>query len=350
MITFYPGPSKIYSEIAGFMQDAFDSGILQLNHRSRPFMAMLETTIQLLHQRLNIPQEYAICFTSSATECWEIIAQSLVKNKVNHIYNGAFGQKWFEYSAKIKSASGTEFGLQETIFQANIDTDADLICITQNETSNGTQVSMESLVEIKNRLNTDTIIAIDATSSMAGQVFNWHLADVWFASVQKCFGLPAGMGIMVYSPKALERAKEINDRKFYNSLLFIHENFQQFQTHYTPNVLGIYLLKRVLEFIPNINETAAKLSNRATEMYAFLARNNYNLLIENEAVRSETVMVISMQSADNEKLKINASQNGIVLGSGYGKLKETTFRIANFPAISDADFDQLKAFITSYKP
>jgi phosphoserine aminotransferase len=36
------------------------------------------------------------------------------------------------------------------------------------------------------------------------------------------------------------------------------------------------------------------------------------------------------------------------LGGGYGPLKPTSFRIANFPAITDAEFDKLIAFLKKY--
>jgi phosphoserine aminotransferase len=53
----------------------------------------------------------------------------------------------------------------------------------------------------------DALIAVDATSSMAGVELDWQSADIWFASVQKCFGLPAGMAVMVCSPRALQYAE-----------------------------------------------------------------------------------------------------------------------------------------------
>jgi len=48
-------------------------------------------------------------------------------------------------------------------------------------------------------------------------------------------------------------------------------------------------------------------------------------------------------------LKAFASDRGIVLGNGYGERKETTFRIANFPAITDAEFDTLKECLLDFK-
>ena len=171
-------------------------------------------TVRLLREKLDIPTDYHIALVSSATECWEIVAQSLTAECSLHPYAGAFGKKWAEYAYRIKPP----INLSE----------ADVLCIVQNETSNGTQVNMETLAQF--RRDFSGLIAVDAVSSMAGISLDWRLADVWFASVQKCFGLPAGLAVLVYSPAALKRAEEINETAHYNSLLFIHENFSKFQT------------------------------------------------------------------------------------------------------------------------
>jgi phosphoserine aminotransferase len=340
MISFYPGPSKIYPSVESSLQEAFQSGILEMNHRSEPFMNLLAETIELLHQKLNIPTEYHICLTSSATECWEIVFQSFVKQSSHHIFNGAFGKKWYQNA--IKTATFSEFDAENTIATANIQK-ADVYCITQNETSSGTQVSMQDLWQIKGELPADALVAIDATSSMAGVDIEWQLADIWFASVQKCFGLPAGMGIMVYSEKAYQQAIEVNDRRFYNSLLFIHDNFKKFQTPYTPNILGIFLLNDLLKKLEKIEQVADKITQRANKLYSFFKNEtSLELLIQNESVRSDTVLAFKHPQID--LLKSQAKKAGIILGNGYGNHKETSFRIANFPAISDEEFEILKQF------
>src|SRR4051812_13634072 len=113
MISFYPGPSKLYPNVAGFMQHACEEGVLSINHRSKEFIALSKSAIQLTKEKLNIPGDYSVFYTSSATECWEIISQSLVRKQSFHIYNGAFGEKWYEYSRKINLDSrGLEFDVE----------------------------------------------------------------------------------------------------------------------------------------------------------------------------------------------------------------------------------------------
>ncbi len=338
MITFYPGPSKVYPQVAEYAAEAVRSGIVSLNHRSAGFMDVVKETVRLLHQKLDIPADYHIALVSSATECWEIVAQSLTAHASLHPHNGAFGKKWAEYAYRIKPPINLS--------------DADVLCLVQNETSNGTQIDRETLAQFRREFS--GLIAVDAVSSMAGIVLDWTLADVWFASVQKCFGLPAGLAVLIYSPAALKRAEEIGENAHYNSLLFIHENFKNFQTPYTPNGLGIYLLMRVLEQVPPIAEVDMVTKKRATDWYRFVQQElvaspgtacRFSLLINDLATRSDTVIAVEGSETDIKHVKSAAQQAGILLGNGYGDWKKTTFRIANFPAITDAEIETLKQFL-----
>ncbi len=343
MITFYPGPSKIYPQIATYLQDAVNEGILSQNHRSQAFMNMLKECISLFKQKLNIPSDYNVYFTSSATECWEIIAQSFTAKGSLHIYNGAFGQKWFDYSRRIvgDNTFDISFDSEESIPILETDTSKyDVLCITQNETSNATQVDVNLIPA------SEALIAFDVTSSIGGLALDWKKGDIWLASVQKCLGLPAGLGVMICSQKALRQAEIIGERKHYNSFLFMHENFVKYQTPYTPNVLSIYLLKRVMEQVDTIEVISNKIKARRQEFCRFIEEETvWELLVKNELVRSDTVIAVEGVSDAITEVKQKAKEAGITLGNGYGNWKETTFRIANFPAIEDWEFEALKKIV-----
>ena len=379
MTTFYPGPSKIYPQIKDFMIEAYQSGILSANHRSLACMTLVEKTVDLLKEKLNIPQDYSIYFVSSATECWEIIVQSLIRNGSFHIYNGEFGKKWADYTEKNlklhhqvlpKTNTEDEFSLQTLIGGSFISLPFtekkphnllhEVICLTHNETSNGTYLDNETLKKIR-KTYIDSLIAVDATSSMAGLDLAWESADIWFASVQKCFGLPAGLAIMVCSPKTTEQAKVIQDRQYYNSMILLHENMLKFQTTHTPNVLNIYLLCKVMEMVENITDIDIKIRKRASDLYNFLNHNNFTILpinqincknlattIDNSFIStinsaySPTVLAVVAQKETITALKIALAKQNILLGNGYGQWKDTTLRIANFPAITDTEFEFLK--------
>lgn len=366
MISFNVGPSKVYPQVRDFLQDAYSENILSMPHRSQMFMDMVKKTIFLLKQKLQIPTQYTIVFASSATECWEMIAQSLVTKKSYHLINGAFGEKWYDYTHYIhRSIEKHYFDINENLDVSQVQTffafaerrtgkaeleENALICFTQNETSNGTQIPMKS-VEAIHQLFPRQLIAIDATSSMAGISFQWRSADIWFASVQKCFGLPAGLAVMVLSPRAVARVAEIGEKKHYNSLSKVCENIEKFQTTHTPNVLGIYLLMRVLEDAPAIKDMEVGIKSRAKQWYQLFEKHPYfKTLIHNEAVRSDTVIAVKAQTEHLPILQERAKKAGFILGNGYGKWKDNSFRIANFPAITNEEFLKLRNFLEQYQP
>jgi phosphoserine aminotransferase len=351
MISFYPGPSRLYNRIPEFMKEAYDRGVLSINHRSPEFVEISKKTISLFREKLELPEDYTLFFTSSATECWEIIAQSLIIENSYHLYNGAFGEKWMEYTRKLhKENSGRQFGIEEILNPLDypVNKGAELIALTQNETSNGTSLSNEQISSYRLKYP-DKLIAVDATSSMAGVYLDFRNADIWYASVQKCFGLPAGLAVMVCSPKALKRANEIGEENHYNSLISMVERMKDFQTTYTPNVLNIYLLMKVLEMIPSVKQTEENIHGNAQKWYDFLAGiKEFDLLIKNKQIRSDTVIAVLGKEEMISRIKKEAKEQGILLGNGYGSWKSNTFRIANFPAIEAEEINKLKDFFTTF--
>jgi phosphoserine aminotransferase len=351
MITFAPGPSKVYDSLPIYLNDAYQEGILSANHRSSAFMKLYQETEQLMRSKLHMPEDYTLLFTSSATENWEIMSQSIVEQASFHIYSGSFGKKWIEFAKHILPATA---GLKIEANQAidlpslQIAEEFDLIALTQNETSNASQVSNEMIEAIRDKFP-EKMIAVDTTSSMAGIELDFGLADIWYASVQKCFGLPAGLGILILSPAAIQKSERKGEKGRYNSLSFILENAASYQTHYTPNVLGIYLLNRVLKDIPEIQQIDALLRQRMSRLENCIAQTKtLRMLVDNPATRSTTVMAIAGSEELIIQVKKEAEKRGMQLGGGYGPLKATSFRIANFPAITDEEFDALIEFLKQY--
>nr|WKN36495.1 aminotransferase class V-fold PLP-dependent enzyme [Tunicatimonas sp. TK19036] len=353
MISFYPGPSKVYDQIPDYVRDAHAAGILSINHRSPEFMSIFGRTVELVKEKLQVPEAYSVLFASSATECWEIICQSLVQKHSFHIYNGAFGEKWHRYATGlVPQADASAFDPETLPEIANlaIPDSADMVCITHNETSNGTALPSEWIQSLRQH-STDPLIAVDATSSMAGISLPWSAGDVWYASVQKCFGLPAGMAVLILSPRAVRRAEDLHEKQHYNSLLSMIEQGRRRQTTHTPNVLGVYLLMRTLEHRQIIGETEKLLKERYGKLLrALLAMDHSRPLISNEVTRSITVLPFSSQPSVINQLREKAKEQEITLGNGYGELKSTTLRIANFPAISSDEINQLIAFLEHFTP
>jgi len=341
MLNFYPGPSKLNPQVRTITQTAFDSYILEYNHRSPQFELVFARAVQNIRNYLSVPEDYSIQFVSSATECWEIIAQSFTKAESTHLYNGDFGEKWASKTALLKkTVTRIPFTENEVIPLDKIKADADVICITSCETSNGTKVAEDYIERIK-KDNPNSLIAIDATSSLGGFNHDISNSDIWFASVQKCFGLPAGLAILITSSKAKSVAIELNEDEHYNSFVTISKNSKKLQTTHTPNILGIYILSELIfQELSWINE---EIQNRIQKLVSGLDPEKFTPLITTPELRSETVLCLQT-TLDIDAIFHEAKEHNILLGKGYGKWKENTIRIANFSNHKRNEFEALADF------
>lgn len=350
MVSFYPGPSVLQPNLEHYFKDALEEGILSENHRSDAFMALHQKAVLAVKEYLKIPENYSVYFVSSATECWEIICQDFIDCKTVHVYNGAFGEKWFQYNQSLqnKNCHGFTFN-QENVLPLNLvkKENAQVIHITQNETSNGTQINNVHLEILRNE-NPEAFICVDATSSLGGQDLPIGNADIWFASVQKCFGLPSGMAVLICSNKSIEYSKK-RDQPFYNSVYKQEQQYAKHQTTHTPNTLGIYLLNKTIEQSKTIEILSQKLREQALRWYTLFSEHRvFEPLVLNPSTRSDTVIALKGSEEVIDKLKLTCRNQGYILGNGYGKDNASTFRIANFPAHQEKDILALQHIITHF--
>ncbi|MEO6508821.1 MAG: aminotransferase class V-fold PLP-dependent enzyme [Patescibacteria group bacterium] len=343
---FTVGPSQTYPTIPDHVKTAMDEEIVSLSHRSEQFKQLFKQTDESLKQLLNIPQDYSIFFFSSATECWERILENCVFENSFHVISGAFSTKFYEAALGMKKNAekyqfdGLEFNLE------TVSTDTELIAFTQNETSNGMMIPMEYIYKVRES-NPDKLIALDVVSSIPYVTIDFSKIDLTFFSLQKGFGLPAGLAVMIVSPAALEKAQEVevsdNDLTTYRRFSSMKKYYDKQQTFETPNVFGIYLLNKVTQDMlqKGVEVIRQEIDQKADLLYTFFKdTDNYSLANEHEEFRSKTVVVANVPAGSTELLK-RLQYEGFILGAGYEALKDQQIRIANFPTQSVDDVKRL---------
>jgi phosphoserine aminotransferase len=70
-----------------------------------------------------------------------------------------------------------------------------------------------------------------------------------------------------------------------------------------------------------------------------------NHLVKNKSVHSLTVLPVTASAELLTRIKNSAKKKGFLLGEGYGDLRATTFRIANFPALKNSEVQSLMRFL-----
>ncbi|MBM3177170.1 MAG: aminotransferase class V-fold PLP-dependent enzyme [Bacteroidetes bacterium] len=357
LLTFAPGPSQIYFTVEDHLREAFRTGIPSISHRSKTFEQLSADCTNGLRELFGVPSDWEIYFVSSATEVWERSLENLVIQKSLHYVNGAFSAKYHEFAEQlglnpraIKTMEGTGF-LSEHIEQ----TDAELISVAQNETSTGVRTTNDFISRIREK-NPEAILIVDAVSSLPHLQPDFKLVDSVFFSVQKGFGLPAGLGVWMVNSRTRAKAGAVKEagklQGTYHTIQQLSDHAAKHQTPSTPNVLGIYLLGKVCrDFLRRgIENIRSETSYKSTVLYqAFSENDHLKPFVSNPEHRSETVIVADTGD-HTKKLYDYLSGHGLQPGDGYGKFKATQLRFANFPALSKESFEKLSDLVRDFRP
>jgi phosphoserine aminotransferase len=355
-INFTPGPSQLYFTIEGHARQAFKDGIPTLSHRSKAFEKISQDATEGLRTLLNIPTGYHLYFTGSANEIWERIIQNLVAEKSYHFVNGAFSKRFYEIAGLLnKKPQKAEVEMGKG-FEANLDipSGTELIAITHNETSSGVSLPLNTIYEYKQKYP-DALLAVDAVSSLPFPDFDYRKLDTVFFSVQKGFGLPAGLGVWIVNEKCIDKADQLLSKGIsigsYHNIPSLHSHALKNQTPETPNVLGIYLLGKVVE---DMNRRGINTIRKETEYKAALLYNTLQkhqlikAFVKDPIYQSKTVVVADCGEHTNN-LTNHLIKKGMQPGDGYGAAKKTQLRFANFPTHSKEQYELLVDSLNSFQ-
>ena len=347
-INFTPGPSQLYFTVEDHVRQAFKDGIPSISHRSKTFEHISKEATDGLRQLLDIPSTHFIYFTGSANEIWERILQNLVAERSFHFVNGSFSKRFFEIGQLLNKKPvklEVEFGIGFTDIPS-IDEGVELTGVTHNETSSGVVTPPEFIYALKDKYP-NTLMAVDAVSSLPYPSFDFTKIDTAFFSVQKGFGLPAGLGVWIVNEKCLAKADQLLSKGIsigsFHNLPSLHSHALKNQTPETPNVLGIYLLGKVVQ---DMLRRGGDIIRKETEYKAailYKALNSHPLLsafVQNTSWQSKTVIVAHC-GEHTERLTKFLIEKGMQPGDGYGASKKTQLRFANFPTHSKEQFEML---------
>lgn len=341
-IYFTPGPSELYPTVRQHMMTALDEKVGVISHRSKQFQEIYKTASDNLKTLLNLPSNYEILFLASATEIWERIIQNCVEKKSFHCVNGSFSKRFYEFAGELgREAYKEEAAFGKGFYPASITVpaDAEIICLTHNETSSGVSMPVEDINTFRDK-NKDALIFVDAVSSLPYPNFDWTKIDSAFFSVQKCFGLPAGLSVWILNDKVIAKSKELLAKGLsigtYHSIPSLLEKAVVNQTPETPNAMNIFLLGKVTQDMLAIGadgirkqtEAKAALVNAYIESSAV-----FSFGVEDARLRSMTTIVANTTMLPSDINKI-LEPFDMAVGAGYGPKKDTQIRIANFPAHS----------------
>ena len=343
-IFFTPGPSELFFTVEEHIKNGLRKNIFSISHRSNEFKIIYESCVNNLKELINIPDDYHVSFLSSANEIWERLIQNLVLKDSGHFVNGAFSKKFYDFAVLNKINAKSYLFDKNEYSTDNLSPSHELLSLTLNETSTGIMCDKNKISDIRSKV-TNSLISLDCVSGLPSIPFNISDVDTFYFSVQKCFGLPSGLGVWVYNNKCLDKHYNIKEKKItgtYHSLEKLHKMSIKNQTPETPNVLAIYVLSKVLEDMNNIGiDMIVRDTNYKSSLIYDTINKHKDLttFIKNKNIQSKTVAVANTKRENIHYIN-KLKEKGLIIGKGYGSASNQ-IRIANFPTHSKEVFELL---------
>jgi len=188
----------------GWTSQNFQTETLGRSHRSGVGKARLKEAIDRTRSILGLPDDYRIGIVpASDTGAVEMAMWSMLGTRpVDMLAWESFGQGWvtdavkqLDLDAKVISADYGE------IADLSVVNPAHDVVFTWNGTTSGVRVPDAGWISDSR----DGIVICDATSAIFAQALDWSKLDVVTYSWQKVLGGEGAHGVLILSPRAVER-------------------------------------------------------------------------------------------------------------------------------------------------
>ncbi|MGD2102504.1 MAG: alanine--glyoxylate aminotransferase family protein [Acidimicrobiia bacterium] len=345
---FLPGPTEVHHDVLKAQTGAM------IGHRGREIqdlLARIDTGLKTVFQT----ERPVLVSTSSATGLMEAGARNgVIDGKVLSLVTGAFSRRF----AEIARACGHDVEVWEVDWGSVHDPGQlaehlergsyEAVTLSQSETSTGSLQDLESIARVVGE-HEETLLLVDSVTGVGGVE---TLTDAWsvdyiLTGSQKALALPPGLAFAAANDAILERSARSGSKGWYFDLVKLHDKIVEHQTPATPAISLLYALdaqlrriesesiegrwKRHLDMQRRTIEWVVDMAARGVEIEVFAA----------EGHRSPTVTCVAADGSP--EIVAELFERGWVIGGGYGKLKDSTFRIGH---MGDHTMDELEELLS----
>lgn len=252
-------PQDVFKEAASAVLDFNGLSILEVSHRHKDFVAVMDEAIDLVKKALDVPEGYSVAFLQGgATLGFTIAALNMQRQnkRAGYINTGTWA------SGAIKEAK--KVGLEVDVFASSEDqnftyipkdfvvpTNVDYIHYTSNNTIYGTQ--------FKELPKTNLPLVCDMSSDIFSKKINVADYDLIYAGAQKNLG-PAGATLYIVKDEALGKSSA----QFMPTYLDLKQQIDKESMLNTPPVFSVYVsMLNLRHLLANGGVSAQQAKNEA---------------------------------------------------------------------------------------
>ena len=333
---FLPGPTEVRRPILEAMLQPM------LPHRGAAFEALF-ARIQAGLKPVFRTTRPVFVSSSSATGLMEAAIRGTPPGPVLCLVNGAFSERF----ANIAQACDRETHVMQIPWGAVADLDIvesvlaarafAAVTVAHSETSTGALTPLPALVQLAHRYG--AALLVDSVTGLAGAPVETDAWDIDFVLTgsQKALALPPGLAFGVASEAYMARAAHGVSRGLYFDVVEFEQYVHKNQTPNTPAISLLYATAAQCEHLSaeTIEARWQRHADMAAQTHAWVQQLAQETgrpfrIFADEGYRSPTVTAIAVpDGVSAEAIVKGAAAHGFVIGGGYGKLKQSTFRIGH---------------------
>ncbi len=344
---FYAGPSILpqytIKNTADAILDFAGMGLslMEVSHRSKEFVAVMDEATSLFKELLKIPEGYSVIFLGGgASTQFAMVPLNLMNKKVAYLNTGAWAKKAIKEAQKMGEvdvvASSEDKNFNYIPKDYTIPEDADYFHITTNNTIYGT--------EIKEDFDINIPLVADMSSDIFSRPLDVSKYAIIYGGAQKNLA-PAGVTFVIVKDELLGKVE-----RDIPTMLDYRTHIKKESMFNTPPCVPVYAALQTLKWLKNnggIEEMHKKNIKKADLIYDEIDRNP--LFVGTVAKEDRSLMnVCFVMSEGNEKYEKEffeyASSKGMIGIKGHRSVGG--FRASIYNAMP---YESVEAFVQVMK-
>ena len=288
-------PQTVFEEAAAAVLDFNGLSILEVSHRHKDFVAVMDETIELVKKALNVPTGYSVAFMQGGASLgFTIAALNMMRDqkRAGYFNTGTWASGAIKEAKKVGVdvavlASSEDKNFNYIPKDYTIPYDLDYVHFTSNNTIFGTQY--------KQIPQTDLPLVCDMSSDIFSQVIDVSKFDLIYAGAQKNLG-PAGATLYIVKDEQLGKSSS----PFMPSYLDLKQQVDKESMLNTPPVFSIFVsLLNLRNLIANggVSEMEKRNIAKANLLYQEIDRNPLFVGTVNKEDRSNMNVTFTLLDA-----------------------------------------------------